>query len=61
MNDRFYAHAVVMYDLMQRIAPGTGWHERLAELLDQQPFADPSAMGFPAMWKQEAFWGLMPP
>ena len=61
VNDRFYALAVVMYDLMQRIAPGTGWGERLADLLDKHPFADPGAMGFPAAWKQEAFWGLSRP
>ncbi|MGV3531351.1 MAG: Abi family protein [Chthoniobacteraceae bacterium] len=60
-NDRFYALAVIMNDLMQRIAPGTGWHERLAELLNRHPSVDLSAMGFPATWKQEPFWGFPPP
>ena len=58
VNDRFYTFAVVMYDLMQRIAHGTGWHERLAVLLGQHPFVAPIAMGFPPGWKAEPFWGL---
>lgn len=58
MNDRFYALAVVMNDLMQHIAPGTHWHFRLAALLDAHPFAHPAAMGFPVEWKQEPFWAL---
>ncbi len=61
VNDRFYAFAVVIHDLMQRIAPNTGWHERLDALLRNHPFADPAAMGFPANWQSEPFWKLTPP
>jgi hypothetical protein len=57
-NDRFYALAVVINDLLQRIAPGTHWHIRLAALLDAHTFADPAAMGFPIGWKNEPFWAL---
>ena len=57
-NDRFYAFAVVIHDLMQRIAPQSGWHQRLEKLLLAHPFVDPAAMGFPVGWADEVFWGL---
>ncbi len=60
-NDRFYALAVAINELLQRIAPGTGWHARLGRLLEDHPFVDPAAMGFPADWRQEPFWSLAPP
>ncbi len=56
VNDRFYAVAVVLHELMQKIAPTTGWHERLAALLQAHPFADPAALGFPPNWASEPFW-----
>lgn len=60
VNDRFYAFAVVIHDLMQRIAPLTGWHHRLEKLLTDHPFVDPLAMGFPNDWRTEPFWALTP-
>ncbi len=60
-NDRFYAFAVIIHDLMGHIAPHTAWHQRLDQLLKNHPFADPSAMGFPNQWRAEPFWGLAPP
>ncbi len=59
-NDRFYAFAVVINDLLQRIAPHTGWHQRLEKLLSDHRFVDPVAMGFPANWREEPFWALAP-
>jgi abortive infection bacteriophage resistance protein len=55
-NDRFYAMAVVLQDLLRIIAPGTTWHQRLAALLNSCPVADRRAMGFPAGWEKEPFW-----
>ena len=60
VNDRFYAFAVIIHDLMQRIAPQTGWHQRLEKLLMDHPFVDPAAMGYPNNWQTEHFWGLVP-
>lgn len=60
VNDRFYAFAVIIQDLMQRIAPQTGWHERLAHLLASHPSIDPAAMGFAPLWKEDPFWNLKP-
>lgn len=58
VNDRFYAVAVVLHDLMQIVAPGTGWHIRLRDLLVAHPFIDLHAMGFPKDWEKEPFWGF---
>lgn len=59
-NDRCYAMAVVVEDLLRTVAPGTLWALRLRELLAANPFADPVAMGFPDTWENEPFWGLLP-
>lgn len=55
-RDRFYALAVVLFELIQVTAPGTGWHERLKTLLAVHPGVPSLAMGFPAHWQQEPFW-----
>jgi len=57
-NDRFFAVAVVLYDLLQQVAPDTRWHLRLRDLLSQYPVVPPGAMGFPVDWQQEVFWGF---
>ncbi len=41
-----------------QIAPGTGWHGRLWNLLRAHPYVDGRAMGFPVGWENEAFWKL---
>ena len=55
-KDRFYALAVVLFELTQVTAPGTGWHERLKSLLAAHPTVPLAAMAFPANWSQEPFW-----
>lgn len=60
-TDRFYAVAVVLYDLLQHVAPGTQWHIRLRDLIARHPAVAPGAMGFPANWQQVPFWGFPPP
>ena len=55
-RDTFYALAVVLFELIQVAAPGTGWHDRLKALLAAHPSVPLSAMGFPANWSQEPFW-----
>lgn len=55
-NDRFYAMAVVLHELLRIIAPGTTWHTRLASLLNASPIVNPSAMGFPNRWTEAPFW-----
>lgn len=55
-NDRYYALAVVIEDLMRQIAPGTGWHLRLLDLLQSHPFVDAGQMRFPENWETDEFW-----
>jgi abortive infection bacteriophage resistance protein len=60
-SSRFYSLAVVLFDFLKLVAPGTSWNQRLAALLDGHSFVDPAAMGFPSAWKVEAFWQLPAP
>ena len=54
--DRFYALAVVLFELVQTVSPGTGWHHRLKALLAAHSAVPLSTLGFPANWAQEPFW-----
>lgn len=58
--DRFYAFAVVLFDLLKSINCGTEWALRLDSLIARFPEIDPVAMGFPANWKAEPFWDFPP-
>lgn len=57
-NDRFYAMAVVMWELLRLVAPQSHWHRRLSDLFGQFNAVNPGAMGFPANWREQAFWNL---
>ena len=59
-NERCYAMAVIVEDLLRTIAPGTTWGRRLHHLLMNHPFVNPVAMGFPLDWSDESFWNLLP-
>jgi len=57
-NSEFYAVAVVTYELLGIIAPGTDWSHKLAALIQQHSFVNITAMGFPVDWEKEPFWQL---
>lgn len=57
-NDYCYAVAVVVEDLLRKVAPDTNWAGRLQNLLKGHPYVNPEAMGFPLGWDQEPFWNL---
>lgn len=59
-NDRFYAVAVVLYDLLRQVAPDTAWHLRLRDLIGCYPVVPIRAMGFPVDWQQATFWNFPP-
>jgi abortive infection bacteriophage resistance protein len=59
-TDRFYAVAVVLYDLLKHVAPATQWHIRLRDLIARHPILPLGAMGFPANWQKMPFWGFPP-
>lgn len=58
-NDRFYAVAVVLFDLLRGIAPDTQWHLRLRDLIGRYPVVPIRDMGFPPDWQNAEFWGFM--
>lgn len=55
-NERLYNTLAVLGYLMGIVAPGTRWRWLLVELMDSCPLADPTAMGFPADWKNLPAW-----
>lgn len=57
-NSRFYAMAVVLWDLLRTIAPHSSWHHRVSELFYHFPQVPSSSMGFPPDWRREPFWNL---
>jgi hypothetical protein len=59
--DRFYAYAVVLFDLLKSIEGSDGWAEDLRDLIAAYPQIDPAAMGFPQTWQSEPFWNLQAP
>jgi abortive infection bacteriophage resistance protein len=59
-NDRFFAVAVVLYDVLRQVAPNPRWHLRLRDLIACYSIVPIGAMGFPANWQQLPFWGFPP-
>lgn len=58
---RFAAQAAVIVSLLRHFYPDTRWMLRVAALMDANPEADPTAMGFPPSWKHDPLWGLSQP
>jgi len=54
--DRFYAHAVVLMDMLRHADAETQWQVGLKKLLAVYPEIDTTAMGFPTNWEQEPLW-----
>lgn len=55
-TDRFYARAIVLVALLDAVASGSGWKQRLIALIDRYPGVPTSAMGFPADWRSRGIW-----
>ena len=47
---------VVLVDVLQVTAPGSGWKQGFKNLLQSFPEIDPAAMGFPPAWNSLPFW-----
>jgi abortive infection bacteriophage resistance protein len=47
---------VVLLDVLQVTAPGSGWKLGFKNLLQSFPEIDPAAMGFPPAWNSLPFW-----
>lgn len=54
--DRFYARAIVLIALLDMIAPGSDWKQRLIALIDRFPSVPTAAMGFPVDWRTRTVW-----
>lgn len=46
----------ILHHLMQQVSPHTGWHQRLADLLNEDSEIPKQAMGLPNDWQADAFW-----
>ena len=55
-NRKFYAQAVILYVLLQKIAPGTEWNKRLRDLIGKYPDVSLEEIGFPKQWDGDLFW-----
>ncbi len=55
-NDRVYYVICVIKYMLQTINPQNTFTERLKDLLEKYPSADPRAMGFPENWSEDIFW-----
>jgi abortive infection bacteriophage resistance protein len=56
-NDRIYAQLVIMQILLQKIAPGNHWAQKLMDLLNEHPDVPLVSMGFPTDWSSRKVWG----
>lgn len=55
-TDKFYARAVVLVALLNRIEPGSAWRNKLKDLMNRYPTVNPQALGFPPNWQVDPFW-----
>lgn len=54
--DKLYVICSMIQHMMNVIADGSQWAERLAELIDNRPNVPLVTMGFPDDWKNQAPW-----
>lgn len=55
-NRRVYAVLCLLRAMQRHIAPQSGWHQRLGQLLAQYPDVPAAAMGFVAGWEHSPLW-----
>lgn len=53
---RIYNTLVAIGYLIEIVAPGSKWRQRLVDLVASCELASPSAMGFPENWRDKPFW-----
>jgi len=58
---RYAAQAAVIVVFLRHFYPDARWISRVSALMDETPEVDTAAVGFPASWKHDPFWGLPPP
>ncbi len=55
-NHRVFATLTLLYYLLRRVAPQSGWATRLDKLLDKHPEIPLENMGFVKNWKNHPLW-----
>jgi abortive infection bacteriophage resistance protein len=51
-----YNTLVILGYLMNLMSPGTTWCNRVRQLVEAYPLADPAFMGFPLGWQEMSLW-----
>lgn len=59
-NHRIFATLTLLYYLLKKIAPQSGWATRLKELLQRHPEIPLEYMGFFESWKEHPIWNINP-
>lgn len=54
-QDKLYVLCAIIHHMMERIADGSQWSDRLKQTVAEAP-VDIKHMGFPADWSEQAFW-----
>jgi abortive infection bacteriophage resistance protein len=55
-KQRLYLVCCLIQHMMQKIADGSSWGDRLRELIALRPGVPVARMGFPDKWEELAFW-----
>ena len=55
-TQKLYLHLCLMRYLLNIIAPGNSFNQKLADLLEKFPSVDPNALGFKPEWQNEPLW-----
>lgn len=58
-GSRYYATALIIQFLLNKVNPSSSWKERLAKLMDELPtneIINISQAGFPNKWADQPFW-----
>jgi abortive infection bacteriophage resistance protein len=56
-QDKLYVLCAIIHHMMERIADGSQWSDRLKQTIADAP-ADIKHMGFPEKWSEQPFWGF---
>ncbi|WP_446011931.1 Abi family protein [Candidatus Electrothrix sp.] len=57
-NYKLYAQMAVLNVFLNVIADGSGWQQRLSDLIDQNKGIPIQDMGFHTGWSSDPFWGI---
>ena len=59
-NDRIFGVLTILKYCLDRIAPQSGWPQRVGQLMEEYPDVPRASMGFPVNWQECPIWKGMP-